>query len=118
MILEVQRLTRHFGGIKALDGVDFRIGQGELSVSIGPNGSGKTVLFRALIGALPFEGLIAWAPGVRIGYVPQKLDIERDVFRHLFKSIRGMSHRYSQPHPAEKRDVVCPIPDADAFLNS
>jgi zinc transport system ATP-binding protein len=46
---------------------------------IGPNGSGKTVLFRALIGALRAEGTIEWAPGTKIGYVPQKLDIERDL---------------------------------------
>jgi zinc transport system ATP-binding protein len=46
---------------------------------IGPNGAGKTVLCRALIGAIPFEGRVQWAPGVRIGYVPQKLDIERDL---------------------------------------
>src|SRR5207244_3269567 len=46
---------------------------------IGPNGSGKTVLLRALIGAVPSTGTIRWAPGARFGYVPQKLDVERDV---------------------------------------
>lgn len=50
MILEVQGLTRHFGGIKALDGVDFRLGQGELAGIIGPNGSGKTTLFNVITG--------------------------------------------------------------------
>jgi zinc transport system ATP-binding protein len=37
------------------------------------------VLFRALIGSIPFERSIRWAPGTRIGYVPQKLDLERDI---------------------------------------
>ncbi len=37
------------------------------------------MLFRALVGAIPFEGTIRWASDVRIGYVPQKLDLERDV---------------------------------------
>lgn len=46
---------------------------------IGPNGAGKTVLSRAPIGALPFGGLVQWASGVRIGYVPQKFDLDRDV---------------------------------------
>ena len=50
MILEVQGLTRHFGGIKALDGVDFRLGRGELAGIIGPNGSGKTTLFNVITG--------------------------------------------------------------------
>ncbi len=53
--------------------------EGATLAIIGPNGSGKTVLFRALIGALPHTGGIRWAPGVRIGYVPQKLDLERDL---------------------------------------
>lgn len=46
---------------------------------IGPNGAGKTMLFRALLGAVPAQGLFQWAPDARIGYVPQKLDIARDV---------------------------------------
>jgi len=46
---------------------------------IGPNGAGKTVLFRSLIGALTCKGRVRWAPGVRIGYVPQKLNLDRDV---------------------------------------
>jgi len=50
MILEVRGLTRHFGGIRALDGVDFRIGRGELAGIIGPNGSGKTTLFNVITG--------------------------------------------------------------------
>lgn len=37
------------------------------------------MLFKALIGAVPHGGTIRWAPGTRIGYVPQKLDIERDL---------------------------------------
>jgi hypothetical protein len=41
--------------------------------------SGKTVLFKPLIGALPFHGVTRWAPNTRIGYVPQKLDIGRDL---------------------------------------
>jgi zinc transport system ATP-binding protein len=46
---------------------------------IGPNGVGKIVLLRARLGSIPSEGLIRWAPSARIGYVPQKLDIERDL---------------------------------------
>jgi zinc transport system ATP-binding protein len=46
---------------------------------VGPNGAGKTVLFKALIGSIAYEGDVQWAPGTRIGYVPQKLDLERGV---------------------------------------
>ncbi|OGP35399.1 MAG: high-affinity branched-chain amino acid ABC transporter ATP-binding protein LivG [Deltaproteobacteria bacterium GWC2_65_14] len=50
MILEVRGLTRHFGGIRALDGIDLGISAGELVGLIGPNGSGKTTLFNVVTG--------------------------------------------------------------------
>ncbi|HSD30580.1 MAG TPA: metal ABC transporter ATP-binding protein [Gemmatimonadales bacterium] len=77
--LEVEGLGVRFGGTPALAGVSFVVPQGGTLAVIGPNGSGKTVLFKALIGAVRHEGEIRWAEGTRIGYVPQKLDIERDL---------------------------------------
>ncbi len=78
-VLEVAHLTVAFGKNRVLEDLSFTLGAGTTLAIIGPNGSGKTILFRALIGAIPFEGKVAWAPGTRIGYVPQKLDIERDL---------------------------------------
>jgi zinc transport system ATP-binding protein len=77
--LEVGQLTVSFGRLPILEDLSFTVDSGESLAIIGPTGSGKTVLFRALIGALPYEGRIGWAAGSRIGYVPQKLDIERDL---------------------------------------
>ena len=77
--LEVEHLSVAFGRNQVLRDLTFAIETGDTLAIIGPNGSGKTVLFRALIGALPHRGEIRWAPGARLGYVPQKLDIERDL---------------------------------------
>ena len=77
--LEVDHLTVRQGDIEILRNLSFSVAQGSSLAVIGPNGSGKTVLFRTLIGALPHEGSVRWAPGMRIGYVPQKLDLERDL---------------------------------------
>jgi zinc transport system ATP-binding protein len=77
--LEVEHLSVRLGEVQVLTDLSFRMERGRSLAVIGPNGAGKTVLFRALIGSIPFAGSIRWAPGVRIGYVPQKLDIERDV---------------------------------------
>lgn len=77
--LEVDQLSIRFGKSEVLKDLTFQVDVGTSLAVIGPNGAGKTVLFRALIGALPFEGRVKWAPGVRIGYVPQKLDLDRDV---------------------------------------
>jgi zinc transport system ATP-binding protein len=78
-ILEVSRLSVTFGNTSVLTDLSFGVERGAALAIIGPNGAGKTVLFKALIGAIPFEGQVRWAPGTRIGYLPQKLDLERDV---------------------------------------
>jgi branched-chain amino acid transport system ATP-binding protein len=49
-LLEVRGLTRHFGGITAVDQIDLDIAQGELVSVIGPNGAGKTTLFNLVTG--------------------------------------------------------------------
>src|SRR5579862_2041926 len=77
--LVVEHLSVRFGTQVVLRDLSFAVPAGTMLAIIGPNGSGKTVLFRALIGALPHDGSVFWAPGTRLGYVPQKLDIERDV---------------------------------------
>ena len=77
-ILEVEHLSVRFGSQEVLHDLSFSVGRGTALAVIGPNGSGKTVLFRALISALPYEGVVRWAPDARIGHVPQKLDLSRD----------------------------------------
>src|SRR5579871_4454518 len=78
-ILDVRGLTVRFGDVVVLRDLSFSVRAGSSVAVIGPNGAGKTVLFKALIGTVPYEGVIEWAPGVKLGYVPQKLDVERDV---------------------------------------
>jgi zinc transport system ATP-binding protein len=78
-ILDVEHLSVSFGTNRVLQDLTFRVPEGECLAVIGPNASGKTVLFRALIGVIPSEGRVTWAPGTTIGYVPQKLDLERDL---------------------------------------
>ncbi|MBV8205394.1 MAG: metal ABC transporter ATP-binding protein [Acidobacteria bacterium] len=78
-VLAVSNLSVKFGSVTVLSGLSFTVPRGAALAIIGPNGAGKTVLFRALIGAVPCEGEVRWGEGTRIGYVPQKLDLDRDV---------------------------------------
>jgi branched-chain amino acid transport system ATP-binding protein len=64
-LLEVSGLTRHFGGLAALDGVSFTVARGEVVGLIGPNGSGKTTLLNVVSGRLP-----PLAGEVRLGGTP------------------------------------------------
>jgi zinc transport system ATP-binding protein len=77
--LEVDGLSVHFGTTRVLTELSFSVAKGSALAIIGPNGAGKTVLLKTLIGSLPFAGTVRWVAGARIGYVPQKLDIERDI---------------------------------------
>lgn len=52
MLLEVEGLTKTFGGLVAVSGVSFRVASGEVVGLLGPNGSGKTTLLNLIAGAL------------------------------------------------------------------
>jgi ABC-type branched-subunit amino acid transport system ATPase component len=56
MLLESQALTKTFGGLTAVNRVDFQVRAGELRSVIGPNGAGKTTFFHLLTGVLPPSG--------------------------------------------------------------
>ena len=58
-VLEVTGISKHFGGVTAVDGVSFKVYEGEILGIIGPNGSGKSTLFNCVLGQLqPSEGHI------------------------------------------------------------
>jgi len=77
--LEVVNLSVGFDRINVVEGLSFEVAHGSALAIIGPNGAGKSVLAKALIGALPYAGIIRWEANTKLGYVPQKLDIERDL---------------------------------------
>ena len=55
VILQARGLTRHFGGLRAVDGVDFDLKAGEIHALIGPNGAGKTTFVSLLSGRIPVQ---------------------------------------------------------------
>jgi len=58
-ILAVRDLRKHYGAIRAVDGVSFDVAQGEIVGVIGPNGSGKTTLFNSILGQIrPSDGRV------------------------------------------------------------
>ena len=78
-LLSVSGLKVRLNNHLILDNVSFEVKKDDTLAIIGPNGAGKTVLFKALLGLLSYEGKITWSPDVKVGYVPQKLFIGKDV---------------------------------------
>lgn len=78
-VLEVSDLKVVLNDNVILENVNFGVQKGEVLAIVGPNGAGKSTLFRALLGLIPYSGKISLAPDIKIGYVPQKLALERDV---------------------------------------
>jgi len=79
--IEVSNLTKHFGSVRALDGLDLTVAEGEVHGFLGPNGAGKSTTIRILLGLMRADsgtvrllGGDPWTDAVRlhrdIAYVP------------------------------------------------
>ncbi len=87
MILEAAGLSKSFGGIQALDGVDFHLEKGELVGMIGPNGSGKTTVFNVITGIYrPDAGSVRMDGTPLVGMSPHQ--INRLGIARTFQNIR------------------------------
>lgn len=69
-LLDVQNLTKQFGGFVALDGISIQVNEGERLGLIGPNGSGKTTLINCVSGALTNESGVISFQGADITKMP------------------------------------------------
>ncbi|TMJ21297.1 MAG: ATP-binding cassette domain-containing protein, partial [Alphaproteobacteria bacterium] len=73
-MLRTERLTVRFGGLLALDNVDFAIARGEIRAIIGPNGAGKSTFFNCLTGVLrPSSGRILFRGEDITGLSPNRI---------------------------------------------
>jgi branched-chain amino acid transport system ATP-binding protein len=79
ILLETRGLSRHFGGVKAVDDVDFNLAQGEIRAIIGPNGAGKSTLVNLICGRVrPTAGNIRFA-GEEISHLPAHARVRRGI---------------------------------------
>jgi branched-chain amino acid transport system ATP-binding protein len=73
-LLEVRGLSKHFGGLTAVDNVSYRVGSNEVRGIIGPNGAGKTTFFNVITGELkPSSGKILLKGEDITGFPPHKI---------------------------------------------
>src|ERR1700716_3119491 len=72
-VLEVQGISKHFGGLRAVSNASLQIGAGEIHALIGPNGAGKTTLFNLVSGLYPPDEGTIRLNGREIQGVPSHL---------------------------------------------
>jgi len=77
-ILKVKNLNVRLKKEEIIKDLSFEVKEGDVLTILGPNGAGKTVLLKTLLGFLPYQGEIHWKPGIKIGYVPQRLPFIKD----------------------------------------
>jgi branched-chain amino acid transport system ATP-binding protein len=74
VLLEVDTLTKHFGGEVALDGVTLRVQEGQIVAVVGPNGAGKSTLLKTIAGLeRPTSGAVRLASRPVDGLVPHRV---------------------------------------------
>jgi len=86
-MLELKSLSRHFGGVRAVDGLDLEVKEGQIFGLIGPNGSGKSTTVNVITGLFaPTAGTILFR-GRDIGTLPTHLRLREGIAR-TFQNIR------------------------------
>lgn len=87
LILELCGVSQEFGGLRALDGVEMKVNQGEIYGIIGPNGAGKTTLFNIMTGIYtPTEGQVLFQDHLINGVSPYS--VARLGIGRTFQNIR------------------------------
>ena len=86
-MLDLKRVSRHFGGVRAVDELDLTVGEGEIVGLIGPNGSGKSTTVNLITGLFPLDSGTVYFRGEDIGGLPTHRRLQAGIGR-TFQNIR------------------------------
>ncbi len=119
-IIEVEKLTKSYGGKRGIDDVSFEVAEGEVFGFLGPNGAGKTTTIRLLMaliradsGTARVAGLDSWEKALEIkrlvGYVPGEPSLDRNLtggqILEYFANLRGGVDRAYLKSLIERMDL-------------
>ena len=86
-MLELKSVSRHFGGVKAVDGLDLRVNAGQIFGLIGPNGSGKSTTVNLISGLLSLTSGAIFLKDKNLEKLPTHLRLQAGIAR-TFQNIR------------------------------
>lgn len=93
-LIQANNISIAYGDRVVLRNVTLSVARGEIITIVGPNGTGKSSLVRVLTGSMPpSQGEVHRKDGLRIGYVPQRWDIDRTLPLSLRRFL-GLAHKF------------------------
>jgi ABC-type branched-subunit amino acid transport system ATPase component len=114
VLLRLDNVQRHFGGVHAVDGVSLEVEQGAIQGLIGPNGAGKTTLVNVLTGYVPFQAGHAWVGSDELTGLPAHRIAALGVARtfqniRLFKELTAVENVLVGMHTRRPDDTLAQL---------
>jgi branched-chain amino acid transport system ATP-binding protein len=119
-LLQVTGLQMRFGGLLAVDGVDFEVREGEVFAIIGPNGAGKTTVFNCIGGFYQPTAGTVMLDGNPIGGLPSHMVARQGLVRtfqniRLFKTLTAVENLMVAQHQELKSGLLAGLFSTPAF---
>jgi ABC-type branched-subunit amino acid transport system ATPase component len=114
VLLRLDKVQRHFGGVRAVDGVSLEVEQGSIQGLIGPNGAGKTTLVNVITGYVPFQSGHAWLQADEVTGLPAHRIAALGVSRtfqniRLFKDLTALENVVVGMHTRRRDDTLAQL---------
>ena len=120
MLLRLDNVQRHFGGVRAVDGVSLEVEEGSIYGLIGPNGAGKTTLVNVVTGYVPFQSGRAWLGSDELTGLPAHRIASVGVARtfqniRLFKDLSAQENVVVGMHARRRDDTLAQLATLPIF---
>jgi ABC-type branched-subunit amino acid transport system ATPase component len=120
VLLRLDSVQRHFGGVRAVDGVSLEMERGSIYGLIGPNGAGKTTLVNVITGYVPFQSGRAWLESDELTRLPAYRIAALGVARtfqniRLFKDLTALENVLVGMHTRRRDDTLAQLATLPVF---
>ncbi|HEV2476015.1 MAG TPA: ATP-binding cassette domain-containing protein, partial [Candidatus Dormibacteraeota bacterium] len=123
MLLRLDDVQRHFGGVRAVDGVSLEVEKGSIHGLIGPNGAGKTTLVNVITGYVRFQSGRAWLENDELTGLPAHRIAALGIARtfqniRLFKDLTAVQNVLIGMHTRLRDDTLAQLATLPLFRAS
>ena len=101
--LKVNKVSKSYGDLEVLNGIDLLLVRGEKIAFVGKNGQGKTTLAKIIVNSIPFEGQVEYGHQVKVGYYAQNQSELLDENKTIIQLVEDAADQHSRPRV---RDIL------------